>query len=128
MDRLDIHIEVPPVIFEDISNENSISESSSKILERVEKARNIQKERYKDLDISFNSKLESSLLQKYCKLSSDAKKLLEKAFGALSLSARAYSKILKISRTIADLSSSENIEVIHMAEAVQYRRLDRKYW
>ena len=128
LDRLDIHIEVPPVIFEDISNENSISESSSKILERVEKARNIQKERYKDLDISFNSKLESSLLQKYCKLSSDAKKLLEKAFGALSLSARAYSKILKISRTIADLSSSENIEVIHMAEAVQYRRLDRKYW
>ena len=128
LDRLDIHIEVPPVIFEDISNENSISESSSKILERVEKARNIQKERYKDLDISYNSKLESSLLQKYCKLSSDAKKLLEKAFGALSLSARAYSKILKISRTIADLSSSENIEVIHMAEAVQYRRLDKKYW
>ena len=128
LDRLDIHIEVPPVVFEDISNENSISESSSKILERVEKARNIQKERYKDLDISYNSKLESSLLQKYCKLSSDAKKLLEKAFGALSLSARAYSKILKISRTIADLSGSENIEVTHMAEAVQYRRLDRKYW
>lgn len=128
LDRLDIHIEVPPVIFEDISNENSISESSSKILERVEKARNIQKERYKDLDISFNSKLESSLLQKYCKLSPDAKKLLEKAFGALSLSARAYSKILKISRTIADLSGSESIEVTHMAEAVQYRRLDRKYW
>ena len=128
LDRLDIHIEVPPVVFEDISNENSISESSSKILERVEKARNIQKERYKDLDISYNSKLESSLLQKYCKLSSDAKKLLEKAFGALSLSARAYSKILKISRTIADLSGSENIEVTHMAEAVQYRRLDKKYW
>ena len=128
LDRLDIHIEVPPVVFEDISNENSISESSSKILERVEKARNIQKERYKDLDISYNSKLESSLLQKYCKLSSNAKKLLEKAFGALSLSARAYSKILKISRTIADLSGSENIEVTHMAEAVQYRRLDKKYW
>ena len=128
LDRLDIHVEVPPVIFKDISNESVNGEKSSQILERVIKARNIQKERYKNLGITYNSKLESSILLKYCKLSSNANKLLEKAFSVLSLSARAYSKILKIARTIADLSGSETIKDIHMAEAVQYRALDRKYW
>lgn len=128
LDRLDLHVEVPPVKFKDISNANSGEENSEEILKRVIKARNIQKFRYKDLPINYNSKLDSFLLHKYCKLTSNAKNLLEKAFSTMNLSARAYSKILKVARTIADLAESFEIKTIHMAEAIQYRRLDRKYW
>ncbi len=128
IDRLDLHVEVPPVDFEEIATFGTKEETSDKILARVEKARKIQLKRYENLDISYNSKLDSSLLDKYCKTSGVVKALIEKAFNSMNLSARAYSKLLKISRTIADLSGSENIEMDHVLEAIQYRSLDRKYW
>jgi len=128
LDRLDLHIEVPPVDYKELAFANIEEEKSGDILKRVEKARSIQSLRYKDLPVKCNAKLNSFLLEKYCNLSNSAEILLEKAFKAMSLSARAYSKLLKISRTIADLEGSEEIKAEHMAEAVQYRSLDRKYW
>ncbi len=128
LDRLDLHIEVPPVDFEEISDFEGNEEKSQEILKRVEKARNVQLRRYKNLKIKCNARLDSSLLDKYCKISSEVKTLIERAFKSMNLSARAYTKLLKIARTIADLASSENIEIDHMLEAIQYRSLDRKYW
>ena len=127
LDRIDIHIEVEGVKFEKLGNDIP-SESSGDIRKRVNNARNIQLNRYKDYNIFSNSELTPKLINKYCRLSSKGKKVLENAFDKLGLSARAYSRILKVARTIADLDSSENIEISHLAEAIQYRNLDRKYW
>ena len=127
LDRIDIHIEVEGVTYEKLGNDYP-SESSSEIRKRVNVARNIQLNRYKDYHIFSNSELTPSLISKYCKLSSKSKKLLETAFNKLGLSARAYSRILKVARTIADLDNSDNIQTHHLAEAIQYRSLDRKYW
>ena len=127
LDRIDIHVEVNSVSFKDLTSTNN-EENSSDIKKRVIKARNIQLERYKDLSINCNAKLSAPYIEKYCIISKNAKNLLEKAFSSLGLSARAYDKILKISRTIADLSSCEEIKSNHIAEAIQYRNLDRKYW
>lgn len=127
LDRIDIHIEVPEVKYESLENETS-AESSAQIKKRVDTARNIQINRYKNHSIYSNAELSSSLLDKYCKLDTSSKELMKKAFDKLGLSARAYGKILKVARTIADLDSSENIEKVHIAEAIQYRSLDRKYW
>ena len=107
---------------------NTLIESSSKIKERVNSARSIQLERYKSLNIFSNSELTPSLIEKYCKLTPDSKRILEMAFNKLGLSARAYNRILKVSRTIADLDNSSTINTSHLAEAIQYRNLDRKYW
>ena len=127
LDRIDIHIEVKPVEYKKISSEEK-AESSSKIKERVNKARKIQLERYKDLNIYSNSELSPALMEKFCKLDIESKELLKKAFEKLGLSGRAYGRILKVARTIADLDEAENIEQCHIAEAIQYRNLDRKYW
>nr|WP_091349433.1 YifB family Mg chelatase-like AAA ATPase [Anaerobranca gottschalkii] len=126
LDRLDLHIEVPPVNFEELMNNNIKEESSKTILQRVIKAREVQKKRYKYLNIKENSQLTGKYIERYCKISDDAKKLLEGAFYNLGLSARAYDKILKVARTIADLGEKENIDVNHIAEAIQYRSLDLK--
>ena len=85
-------------------------------------------ERYKDLNIYSNSELSPALMEKFCKLDIESKELLKKAFEKLGLSGRAYGRILKVARTIADLDEAENIEQCHIAEAIQYRNLDRKYW
>ena len=94
----------------------------------MNKARNRQIERYKKYKIYSNAELTPSLIEKYCKIDDKSKELLEKAFKNLGLSARGYNKILKIARTIADLEEKEKIEISHIAEAIQYRNLDRKYW
>ncbi len=127
LDRIDIHIEVEPVKYQEFDI-NIKSETSEEIKERVNTAREIQLERYKDLNIYSNSELDSSLIEKYCQLDTKGKQILESAFEKLGLSARAYTKILKVARTIADLDKSTNIEYKHIAEALQYRSLDKKYF
>ena len=127
LDRIDIHIEVESVNYQKLGND-SPSESSDIIRKRVNIARNIQINRYKEHHIFSNSELTPKLISKYCKLSSKSKQILETAFNQLGLSARAYSRILKVARTIADLDNSSDIQTHHLAEAIQYRSLDRKYW
>lgn len=125
LDRIDIFAETPAVKYEDLDAKRC-GESSASIKERVIKAQKIQLERYKDEGIYFNSQLSSSLIEKYCVLGDAEKRLLKGAFDRLNLSARAYHKILKVARTIADLEESESISVNHIAEAIQYRTLDRR--
>ena len=119
LDRLDIHVDVEPVEFESLS-EIANEESSENIRQRVEKAREIQKKRYENLNFSCNSKLTPAKIKKFCQMNGSAKKLLEEVFKKFGMSARAYDKILKISRTIADLEGEETINDRHVAEAVQY--------
>ena len=95
---------------------------------RVNKARKIQLERYKGSGIYSNAELSPKLINKYCRLDEESKEILKNAFEKLGLSARAYGRILKVARTIADLKGKENIETGHIAEAIQYRSLDKKYW
>lgn len=127
LDRIDIQVEVTPVKYEKLQNSNE-AETSEQIKQRVNKARKIQLERYKGLEIYSNSQLTPKLIEEYCKLDSKSKKILQKAFESLGLSARAHGRILKVARTIADLEGKENIEVSHISEAIQYRNLDKKYW
>ncbi|MGD9569733.1 MAG: YifB family Mg chelatase-like AAA ATPase [Sedimentibacter sp.] len=127
LNRIDIQIEVSPVKYDDLKNEKE-EESSSEIKKRIIKARSIQQERYKELGIITNSELSGKYISKYCKINKESEQLLKDAFERLGLSARAYNKILKVARTIADLKECENIETKHVAEAIQYRSLDRKYW
>lgn len=127
LDRIDIHIEVAPVDYEQLSDKSK-GESSAEIKARVDKARDIQRERFKGTAVTCNAKMTPQMTKDFCVLSDDANELLKISFEKLGLSARAYDKILRIARTIADLDSSENIEINHIAEALQYRSLDRKYW
>lgn len=127
LDRIDICIEVSTVKYEKLDSAEKI-ESSAEIKARVNKARKIQYERYKNSKILSNAELTPKLIDEFCKLDEKGKKILEEAFNRLKLSARAYGRILKVARTIADLEASANIEVKHIAEAIQYRSIDRKYW
>lgn len=127
LDRIDLQIEVSRVPYQKLDS-NKKEETSEEIRKRVNKARRIQLERYKGQDIFSNSELPPALIEKYCKLDDKSKKILEDAFEKLGLSARAYERILKVSRTIADLDDSKDIKAYHLAEAIQYRSLDRKYF
>lgn len=127
LDRIDIQVEATPVKYQKLNSEEQI-ESSENIKKRVDMARRIQQERYKESKIYSNSQLTPKLIEKYCKLDEDGKNILQSAFERLGLSARAYGRILKVARTIADLSGSSNIEKNHIVEAIQYRSLDKKYW
>ena len=127
LDRIDIQIEVTPVKYQKLDSSEKI-ESSIEIKKRVDLARKIQQKRYEKDAIYTNSQLSPKLIEQYCKLNSESKKILELAFHRLGLSARAYGRILKVARTIADLEQKENIETEHVAEAIQYRSLDKKYW
>ena len=127
LDRIDIHVEVQSIKYEKFE-ESIKQETSEQIKRRVNKARKIQLERYEDLDIVSNSELTPKLIEKYCILNNESRLILKKAFNNLKLSARAYSRILKVARTIADIDEEENILTKHIAEAIQYRSLDRKYW
>lgn len=127
LDRLDIHIEVPQVDFQKLSADEK-GESSAEIKKRVNAARAIQTKRFKGTSVTCNAKMTPSMTREFCKLNDVSKKLLEASFESLGLSARAYDKILRIARTIADLDGSESIELAHITEAVQYRSLDRKFW
>jgi len=128
LDRIDIHIEVTPVPFDKLSDERK-GESSAQIRERVTKAREKQSERFKDIDyIHYNAQMDVKQIRKFCALDESSKTLLKTAMEKLNLSARAYDRILKVSRTIADLENSENISGEHISEAIQYRSLDRDGW
>ena len=127
LDRIDIHIEVYSVKYNELVSEKK-EESSFEIRKRVNKVRQIQLERYKDLKIFSNSQLTPALIKKYCKIDKSGKELMKNAFDKLGLSARAHSRILKVSRTIADMDESSNIKKEHVAEAILLRSLDREYW
>lgn len=127
LDRIDIQIEVSPVKYQKLSDDEEI-ENSEKIKERVNQARKIQLKRYENENIYSNSELSPKLIEKYCELNENSKKILQIAFEKLGLSARAYGRILKVARTIADLDGKENISEEHITEAIQYRSLDKKYW
>ncbi len=128
LDRIDIHIEVVPVPFRKLADVNS-SESSEVIRQRVISARKIQIERFKDSkEIYSNAQMSSKQIRQYCKIDEAGQAILKSAMEKLGLSARAYDRILKVSRTIADLETSENINTEHLAEAIQYRSLDRENW
>ena len=124
LDRIDIQIHVHDIKYEKLENDQP--EPSYKIRERVTKARNVQLKRYKNEKIYFNSSLTPKLIEKYCKIDNESKKILELAFNKLGLSARAYGKILKVARTIADLEEQERIKKEHILEAIGYRKLDRR--
>ncbi len=127
LDRFDIQLEVVPVSFQDL-HQTQEEESSAVIRERVIAARQIQQERFKGSSTIHNGAMTSAQIQTYCQLDEQSKTFLEQAFNRLGLSARAHSRILKVARTIADLVGSENIQLPHLAEAIQYRTLDKKLW
>jgi magnesium chelatase family protein len=128
LDRIDIHIEVVPVSYDKLA-ETKPAESSKEIRERVIKAREKQSERFKaHPQIYSNAQMSSKMIRTYCEIDAAGKTLLKKAMEKLGLSARAYDRILKVARTIADLEGTENIQSYHLAEAIQYRSLDRSGW
>lgn len=127
LDRIDIHIEVPPVDFEKLSDKMP-SESSAEIKKRVNAARKIQQERLKGSGVSCNAKMDAALTREFCGMTPSAENTLKRVFERLDFSARAYDKVLRVARTVADLQGSEKIDVPHIAQAVQYRSLDRSYW
>jgi magnesium chelatase family protein len=128
LDRIDIHIEVAPVTFDELSGKRN-AESSSAIRTRVTAARGLQEKRFRQhADIHSNSQMSSKLLHEHCPVDNSGRHLLKNAMHKLGLSARAYDRILKLSRTIADLDNSHKIEGLHLAEAIQYRSLDREAW
>ena len=127
LDRMDLHVEVPPVDYNALSS-NAKEETSVQIRERVNKARLIQQKRYEGTGITCNARLTPKLAKIYCKMTDDAEKYLQMSFDKLGLSARAYDRILKVARTVADLEGSEIIEKTHIFTAISFRSLDRKYW
>jgi len=128
MDRIDIHIEVPSISFDELSEKES-GEASKFVQKRVQNTRNVQLTRFEGRDSIFcNAQMESKNIADYCKIDKEASDLLKTAMEKLGLSARAYDRILKVSRTIADLESLKEISSQHVSEAIQYRSLDRKLW
>ena len=128
LDRIDLHVEVVPISFDEMTA-NRKSETSEEIRERVVKARQIQSDRFKDQEnVYCNAMMASNMVKEICAIDETGKALLKTAMERLGLSARAYDRILKVSRTIADLSASPEIKVEHLAEAIQYRSLDREGW
>lgn len=127
LDRIDIHIEVPKVDFDQLTERKS-GETSQQIRERVLKAREKQSHRYQNLPIHYNAQMGPKELDIYCQLDANAKALIKRAMEKLNLSARAYDRILKVARTIADLDDAKAIRSPHIAEAIQYRSLDREFW
>jgi magnesium chelatase family protein len=128
LDRIDLHVEVTPVSFDQIASTRK-NESSAEIRERVIKAREIQTKRFENhSEIHSNAMMPPEMVKEICDIGEAGKALLKKAMERLGLSARAYDRILKVSRTIADLAGTEEIKIEHLAEAIQYRSLDRENW
>lgn len=128
LDRIDLHVEVTPVSFDQIAD-NRKNESSEVIRGRVIKARELQQQRFaNEKDLYSNAMMPTTMVKEVCKINSAGRTLLKTAMEKLGLSARAYDRILKVSRTIADLANSDDIKIEHLAEAIQYRSLDRENW
>jgi len=128
LDRIDIHVDVPAVRYRDISDARK-GESTNDVRDRVIMAREKQRLRFSERkDVFKNADMLSSDIRHWCVLNEASSELLNKAMNSLGLSARAYDRILKVSRTIADLADSEHIQVDHVSEAVHYRSLDRQFW
>lgn len=129
LDRIDLHVEVTPVSIEELSKYEIESETSIVIRERVIQARQIQAERFKDMpEVHSNTMMPGNMVREICQISPEGIILLKTAMKKLQLSARAYDRILKVARTVADLSKSKNIEIPHLAEAINFRSLDRDEW
>ena len=124
MDRIDIHVEVPAVPYKDLMKE-SYAESSRDIRRRVSGARDLQSKRFARAKIFSNAKMSSRHIKTHCQIDDASRRLLESAIDKLGLSARAFNRVLKIARTIADLAGNPDLEVDHISEAIQYRNLDR---
>ncbi|MBT8325590.1 MAG: ATP-binding protein, partial [Winogradskyella sp.] len=128
LDRIDIHIEVTPVPFEKLSDDRR-GETSVDIRKRVTSARELQTQRFNDLEnVHYNAQMNTKQIRQYCKLDEASLQLLKSAMERLNLSARAYDRILKVARTIADLDNSQSVTGTHISEAIQYRSLDREGW
>lgn len=126
MDRIDLQIEVDNITYDELRGKQS-GETSAQIKERINRVRKLQRERFANDGIMTNAEMGSRELAKYCQIDKDCERLLQKAFDKLNLSARGTTRILKVARTIADIEGEENILPAHIAEAIQYRGLDRKY-
>lgn len=127
LDRIDIHIDVPAVNYKELRG-GQAPEGSDQIRARVIRAREVQLQRFTGQKLYSNAQMSTAQIRKYCELSPDCERLLERAINQQGLSARAHDRILKVSRTIADLEGAAQIESKHIAEAIQYRTLDRTYW
>ncbi|MCD8098297.1 MAG: ATP-binding protein, partial [Lachnospiraceae bacterium] len=127
LDRIDICVEIPRVEYRDLSQPEE-NESSEAIRRRVEAAQWIQSERYRDCPWQFNAQLRTSAIRHFCPLGSAERRIMERAFERMSLSARAYHRIIKVARTIADLEGEERIRETHFLEAIGYRSLDQRFW
>lgn len=127
LDRIDLQIEVDSISYDEFRSD-LVNESSKSVKERVEQARKIQRERYSGTNTKTNDEMTNAQVRNYCKLDKESETLLKNAFTKLNLTARASNRVLKVARTIADLDGSDNICAKHIAEAIQYRSLDRKYW
>ncbi len=127
LDRIDLHVDVPALAYDEIRS-NEVNETSAEIKKRVDTAREIQKARYAEFSFNCNSQIPAEILNDFIRLTDDAEELMKASFDKLNLSARGYHRLLKVSRTIADLDESRDTERVHLLEAVRYRSLDRKYW
>jgi magnesium chelatase family protein len=129
LDRIDIHVDVPAVKFRELTGEPALeAESSTEIRDRVIEARERQRKRLAGERIFSNAAMTPRMIRRHCRIDTESEQMLERAMTRLGLSARAYDRILKVSRTIADLEGAEDIGSVHVAEAVGYRSLDRTYW
>lgn len=128
LDRIDISVEMPRITYKEATTENCENKTSAELLMQVEQALKMQEQRYEKESVSFNAQLSEKQVKKYCHLGKNEQQLMERVYETMELSARAYHKILKVARTIADLEQSEQITEKHLAEAIGYRCLDKKYW
>ena len=128
MDRIDIHVEVDGVTYDELADKSNLEEKSADIRKRVNRARARQIERFKGTKTTCNAKMTSQQVNEFCVLNEECQELIKEAFQSFNLSARAHNRILKVARTMADLDDSDDIELYHLAEAIGYRALDKKYW
>ena len=128
LDRIVMCVEARRVKYEELTAQTGGEESSAKIRERVMAARAIQQDRYRGTEYRFNSDLDAEAIQKYCEMNVESRKMMSSVYEGMHLTARSYNRILKTARTIADLAEESEIRSEHLAEAVSYRAVDRKYW
>ncbi|MDO9528558.1 MAG: ATP-binding protein [Syntrophales bacterium] len=125
LDRIDIHIDVPSITYRDLAAESG-GEASTSVRERVNRVRDLQKKRFNNQTTMCNARMSNRQIKEFCQIDEDSERLIEMAVDRLGLSARAYTRILKVARTIADLEEEKNVHSYHISEAIQYRSLDRR--